>query len=207
MLAAALLLDLDRTLIDVESYVDYCAALEELRTAFPGDALGDTPETTGWGTCTKEVIARLVALAGTSDYPAAAALVAAHELEGAPAAQAMPGLEEFLDAIVGVPAAIVTLLGPEATQLVLRRHGVAVDAVVPRRPGLRPKPFPDQVEEGLRLVGAAGGDAVMIGDSATDLMAAHAAGVRFVGITNGRETTEFAGVETVATLLEAVSRL
>ncbi len=200
----ALLLDLDRTLIDVESYVDYCAAVADLRVRFPAAELGATPDTTGWGSCTKEAVARLVGLAGTPEYPAAAALVAQHELVGAPHATAMPGLGEFMDAVAGRPIAIVTLLGPEATELVLARHGVSVDAVVPRRPDLRPKPFPDQVAEGLRLIGVDGADAVMVGDSATDLQAAHACGVRFVGITNGRTTPEFGAVPTADTLIEAL---
>lgn len=199
----ALLLDLDRTLVDVETYVDYCAALRDLRVSFPDGGVGLTPETTGWGSCTKEVIARLVALAGEAGYPPAAALVAQRELEGAPGAQAMPGLAPFLEAIADRRTAVVTLLGPEATALVLDQHDIEVDAVVPRRPDLKPKPFRDQVDEALRLIDVEAADAVMIGDSATDLVAAESAGVRFIGITNGRDTPEFDTVET-AQNLEAV---
>lgn len=199
--STVLLLDLDRTLIDVETYVDYCAALDELRTAYPEGRRGVTPETTGWGSCTKEAIARLVGLAGSPQYADAAACVARHELAGAPDARPMPGLAAFLRAVADRPRAIVTLLGPEATELVLAAHDVAIDTVVPRRPDLRPKPFPDQVTEALRLLGADATDAVMIGDSATDLQAAQAAGVRFIGVTNGRATDEFGVTPAAESLL------
>ena len=205
--AGALLLDLDRTLVDVESAVDYCAALEELRSAFPNAAMGATPDTTGWGSCTKQVIALLVGLAGTPDYPPAAALVAAHELCGAPDSQPMPGLAGFLRAMQHRPKAIVTLLGPEATELVLDLHGIDVDVVVARRPDLKPKPFPDQVEEGLQRLGASADSATMVGDSATDLHAARAAGVDFIAVTNGRTTHEFDAVPVAGDLAEVARRL
>ncbi|HSF85742.1 MAG TPA: HAD hydrolase-like protein [Acidimicrobiia bacterium] len=203
----ALLLDLDRTLVDVESVVDYCRALDELEAAFPHASVAVTPPTTGWGSCTKAVIGILVGLAGTDQYPEAAGLVSRHEMAGAAAATAMPGLGTFLTAVRDVPKAIVTLLGPEATALVIERHGIEVDAVVPRLPHLKPKPFPDQVEEGLRRLGASAETATMIGDSATDLEAARAAGVAFLAVTNGRETDEFGDAPTVTNLAEVGPRL
>ena len=203
----AMLLDLDRTLVDVESHVDYCAALAELTASFPSAVLGDTPETTGWGTCTKAVIARLVGLAGAADYPAAAELVAGHELAGAPDSRPMPGLVDFMASIADRPTAIVTLLGPAATELVLELHDIRVETVVAREPELRPKPFPDQLEEGLRRLGASAGLATMVGDSATDLQAAQAAGVAFIAVTNGRETHEFGDAPMVIGLAEAGLRL
>ena len=116
--------------------------------------LGETPPTSGWGSCTKETIGRLVGLAGTDRYAAAAAMVSRHEVQGARNARPMPGLAAFLEAVADRPKAIVTLVGPEATALVLDAFGIVVDVVVPRRPDVRPKPFPDQLEEGLRLLGA-----------------------------------------------------
>jgi phosphoglycolate phosphatase len=200
----ALLLDLDRTLVDIESHVDYCAALADLHERFTLPKGRATPDTTGWGRCTIDVIRFLVALAGSPEYAAASGLVAEYELAGAAHAQPMPGLVEFLEAIAGVPRAVVTLCGPEATALVLAEQGIAADAVVPRRPDLRPKPYPDQAEAALAALGVARDEAVVIGDSAWDLEMARAAGVPFIGVTNGRETAEFAGVPTAADLAEAV---
>ncbi len=198
-----LLLDLDRTLVDVESHVDYCAALADLRSAFPHARPGVTPPTSGWGGCTKQVIGLLVGMAGTAEYPAAAALVAGYELAGAADSEPMAGLREFMDRIADVPKAIVTLVGPEATDLVLELHGIEVDAVVPRLPSLKPKPFPDQLEEGLQRLGASAETATMIGDSATDQQAAAAAGVAFLAVTNGRVTDEFGSAPTARDLTDA----
>jgi len=198
--AKALLLDLDRTLVDIESHVDYCAALADLHSGFLAPDGPVTPETTGWGRCTLDVIRFLVAMAGRPEYAEASALVAGYELDGAAHAVAMPGLAAFLDAIDGVPTAVVTLCGPEAAALVLAAHGIAAGVVVARRPDLLPKPHPDQAEAALAALGVAPGDAVVVGDSAWDLEMARAAGVRFVGVTNGRDTTEFAGVPTVCDL-------
>jgi phosphoglycolate phosphatase-like HAD superfamily hydrolase len=64
-------------------------------------------------------------------------------------------------------------------------------AVVGRRPGLRPKPAPDGLEAALAALRAPASTAVMVGDSEVDEAAASAAGVRFVGITNGRPTHAF----------------
>ncbi len=207
MTPRALLLDLDRTLVDVESHVDYCAALAALHDGFRLPEGRETPDTTGWGRCTVEVIRFLVALAGSDDYPAASALVAEFELAGAEQATAMPGLDEFLVAIGDVPRAIVTLCGPEATSLVLGGFGIAADVVVPRRPDLRPKPYPDQAEVALLGLGVAATDALVIGDSAWDLEMAQAAGVAFIGVTNGRETHEFRGVPAAADLAGVVAQL
>lgn len=203
----ALLLDLDRTLVDIESHVDYCAALADLHGRFTWPEGRETPDTTGWGRCTIDVIRFLVALADTPGYPAASGLVADYELAGAAHAIAMPGLADFLAAIEGVPRAVVTLCGPEATTSVLSEHGIAADVVVPRRPDLRPKPYRDQAEAALVVLGVVAEDAVVIGDSAWDLEMARAAGVPFIGVTNGRETTEFADVPTSSDLAGVVELL
>lgn len=203
----ALLLDLDRTLVDIESHVDYCAALADLHQRFTLPAGRATPDTTGWGRCTIDVIRFLVALTDTPEYPAASGLVAEYELAGAAHADAMPGLAGFLAAIGRVPRAVVTLCGPEATALVLAEHGIAADAVVPRRPDLRPKPYPDQAEAALAALGVEADEAVVIGDSAWDLEMARAAGVPFIGVTNGRETVEFGDVPTALDLTSVIGLL
>ena len=178
------MLDLDRTLVDVEGYVDYCGALEEL------SALGllkgaETPETY-WGRCTKRVMDALVALTGTPEWRAANEVVERYEVAGAVKSAPMPCLGEFLRWAAPYRKAVVTLLGPRGTQVVLSKHGIVVDAVVAREEGLRPKPYPDPVLKALRLLGAGPAEAVMIGDSEWDEASAASAGVRFIGITNGR---------------------
>lgn len=190
------LLDLDRTLVDVESHVDYAAAVRDLAAEGLLEAAPATIGDTSWGSATLQAMDALVALAGDERWAHASDLVARHELAGAAAATAMPGLESFLLGLDGRPTAVVTLLSEVATHHVLDAHGITVDVVVPRRPDLRPKPAPDQVVAALAELGRPAGDAVMVGDSERDEAAANAAGVRFVGLTNGRRGSRF-GVEAI----------
>ncbi len=60
-------------------------------------------------------------------------------------------------------------------------HG-CFDAVLGLRDVARPKPAPDMVEACLERLAASPGAAVYVGDSPTDLEAARAAGVAFVGV-------------------------
>ncbi|MGF1468615.1 MAG: HAD family hydrolase [Sandaracinaceae bacterium] len=182
-----LLLDLDKTLVDLEDHTDWCAAVAAVR-----DHLGSLPKPppmpeTGWGRCALEAMEILVALSGRPEWREASDLIEAHEVHGAEEARAMPGLERFLEATAGRPRAIVTLCGPRSTRRVAERFGIDVDAVIPRTPEHRIKPAPDQVLAALEALGAAPEDAVMVGDSSWDEGAARAAGVAFVALTNGRD--------------------
>ena len=199
----AVLLDLDRTLVDVETFVDYGAAVADLAAAGLLATAADVTADTSWGSATVQAMDALVARAGDDRWAEASDLVAAHELVGAAEARPMPGLDRFLAALAGRPLAVVTLLSAEATHRVLADAGITVDAVVPRRPDLRPKPAPDQVVAALEELGMAPADAVMVGDSERDEAAARTAGVAFVGLTNGRDDSHFAPPTTVVTDLVA----
>ncbi len=189
--ARVLLLDLDKTLVNVEDGIDYCGALAELRASLAG-AAADLPADTSWNRCTRPVIGLLGALAGRPEWSRASAIVERFEVAGVDRSTAMPGLDALLRAVDPARAAIVTLLGPAATEAAIRRHlPVAPAVVVARRPDLRPKPAPDQALEALRLLGATPDEAVMIGDSEVDEATARAAGVAFIGITNGRPDHRF----------------
>ena len=76
----ALLLDLDKTLVNVEDHTDYCAVLREL------EARGFSPRAAGpetyWGKCTKRVMDILISLEGGT-WSAANEIVERHELRGA----------------------------------------------------------------------------------------------------------------------------
>ncbi len=147
-----------------------------------------------------------MALAGRRElWTACSDAVERWELAGAPRSEPMPGLAAFLNAVRGTPVAIVTLVGPRACRSVLERHGIAVDAEVARAPDLRPKPSRDQVERALQALGVPAGEAVMVGDGAWDEAAARAAGVRFLGLRNGREDPGFDGSPVVEDL-EAAAR-
>jgi HAD superfamily hydrolase (TIGR01509 family) len=202
------LLDLDKTLVNVEDHVDYCAALEDARAAVGAAERVEVPET-HWSRCALEAMRLLVALAGDeARWQLASEVIEAHELAGAPASEPMPGLEAFLAALGDRPVAVVTLLGPRATRAILDRFGIRAEHVVARDPRLRIKPHPDQVEEALRLLVAQPGEAVMVGDSEWDEAAARAAGVPFLGLTLGRAGHGFGeGSVVVRDLAEAAGIL
>lgn len=200
------LLDLDRTLVDVESQVDYCAALDALHRAGASrpPALGPA---TSWGTCTREVVDLLVGATDRGHWQQMESLVVPYELEGAARAEAMPGLDQLRATLTDHRVAVVTLLSDAATRVTLERHGLAPDVVVARSFEIPAKPHPDQVVAALDALGVAPTETVMLGDSERDEAAAIGAGVPFVGITNGRTEHRFAGSTVVRDLYDAATLL
>lgn len=206
-LRTPLLLDLDKTLVNVEDAIDYCAALEDLRRLVP-EANELLAAETSWNRCTRAVIALLGALAGTRHWDAADRAVGARELAGAEHGVPMPGLADLVAVLDPERTAIVTLLGHDAAARTLERHVPRPPrVVVARRPDLRPKPQPDQALEALRELGCAAADAVMVGDSEVDEATARAAGVAFVGVSNGRDGHRFSPGTPVARDLHDVREL
>jgi len=114
----------------------------------------------------------------------------------------MPGLETLIEAVVNRPVAVVTLVGPRATEQALSTHRVPFATIVARRSDLRPKPAPDQLIEACRILEIPPSDVTMIGDSTWDMKAANAAGIGFIGITNHRPSEFGAEVRVAANLFE-----
>lgn len=203
----ALLLDLDRTLIDVQTYTDYQAALEEVTELMGGVSEIDVPAT-NWDSPTRACMQILVALSGHTRWEQVSSVIEGHELAALPEAIPMVGLPTLVQSLPReLPTAVVTLLGPTATDRVLAMHDVPFATRVPRRPDLTPKPAPDQLEAACRLLGVTPGDTVMVGDSTWDLRAAESAGVGFIGVTNHRQSEFPEDTELVADLGELVDRL
>lgn len=202
----ALLLDLDRTLIDVQTFTDYAAALDEV-----GRLLGEMPETdvpdTNWDAPTRACMQILVALAGDAGWERVSSVIESYELEAVSQAQPMPGLAKLVESLPpGLPTAVVTLLGPNSTDQVLEHHRVPIPTRVPRRPDLTPKPAPDQLLEACRLLHVDADETVMVGDSTWDLSAAKSAGVEFIGVTNHRRSEFPRSTPLVEDLAEFVDR-
>ncbi|MBE1875233.1 HAD family hydrolase [Myceligenerans pegani] len=130
------------------------------------------------------------------------------EAEAAAAARSepTPGVREMLKAAArrGQDVVIISNNAPEAIEVFLNRTDLAgyVELVIgrpPRRPDLM-KPNPFMVRGALTRVGIPAEDAVVVGDSATDMQAARAAGVPAVGFarTPGKVKTLFeAGADDV----------
>ena len=177
----AVLFDLDRTLIDLQTYTDYGAALEDTESMIGSWDDPPAPET-DWDAPTQRCMSILVALSGDPRWSEVSEAIAAHETAAVAASHTMPRLEEALVRVQGTPRAVVTLVAEAPARAVLARHGVDIPVLVPRRPDLRPKPAADQLLEACRLLGVAPSRTVMIGDSTWDAEAAASAGCGFVGV-------------------------
>lgn len=199
----AFLFDLDRTLVDCQSYTDYRAALADVEGMIGSWDDPPTPPT-GWSGETRRAMGILVALSGDPRWRAVSDAIDAHEREAIPRTVAMPGVHGALRLVGKRPAAVVTLLTDATARSVLDHHGIGIEIVVGRRRHLAMKPAPDQLIEATRQLGVEPYEVVMIGDSAWDASASEAAGCRFIGVTNGKPSEFQAGVEVAATVDEAV---
>ena len=180
----ALLFDLDRTLVDVQSVTDYSAARRDA-AAVAGDLVPRTVPGADWTPDTVASMALLVACAGDERWALVSAAIEAHERAAIPGSRAMPGLAEAWEDTAGIPRAVVTLLTEDVTRRVLAHHGIAEADRVPvigRDAARRPKPAPDGLLAACTSLGVPPVDAVMIGDSTWDLQAALEAGTGFVGV-------------------------
>jgi len=113
-------------------------------------------------------------------------LVVAGEVEATRTAWHTPDADGLIDVLSRrrTPMAVVTNNSPLAAEAYLDRAGLLHHfAVIEGRtadPG-RMKPDPDVVFRALRILGLGPEDAVMIGDTGTDVEAAEQAGVSFIG--------------------------
>lgn len=117
--------------------------------------------------------------------------------------------EKVLQQLVmsGHRLAVVTAADYDRTveYLSYRRIDHFFEVVTGLRPGLLPKPEPDLMLDALRQLDCAPSEAVTVGDMPTDLRAAEAAGVRFIGVSHGfgsRAELEAAGATIIIDSLE-----
>lgn len=202
-----LLLDLDRTLVDVQTFTAYEVVCQELDEVFGKIRLSEMPES-GWRSATHRAMAILFSLAGVeADWAHADEIVSRHELAAIDEATAMPHLAEFLEDTASAERAIVTLMGQEPAEETCRRFGIEIPVIVGRRADLVPKPAPDQLLAALDLLDSSARDALMVGDSPWDANAAVAAGTAFIGVTNGKPSVFTAETPVVDDLQATLGRL
>lgn len=178
---SAYIFDLDRTLVDLQSFTDYAAALRDLGE-FADPASGASVPDADWDAPTLSTMAILVALSGDPLWEPASRAVARHERAAIPRSTPMPGLQELDSALDGAPRAVVTLLPEDVAREVLGQHGVHIDIVVGRDPQIPAKPSGAGLLVAAERMGVSVEACVMIGDSSWDRAAAMDAGAAFVGV-------------------------
>lgn len=109
------------------------------------------------------------------------AILRRFEEEGVRRGRPAPGARELLDFLRerGVRCVLVTNNSRDSAAAVLRRMGISFELVFTREDGAL-KPEAEALLAPLRALGAGPGEAVLIGDSHHDLLAAAAAGIREV---------------------------
>jgi len=205
-----LLLDLDRTLVDLQSYTDYAAALADVEHLIGAWSDADVPDT-DWDRPTQACMAVLHSLLGDPRWYQVSAVIADHERAAIAQSVAMPTVTASVDVLRISPVAVVTLLPVDVATEVLIAHGIGVgpghpvDLVVGRDASIRPKPWPDGLLAACDRLGGATADATMIGDSSWDEEAARAAGIAFIGVPSSPAGFP-AGVAVAPTLEAALGR-
>lgn len=204
--ARVVLLDFDGPVCSV--YAGYPAAEVARRVRAELDLRGDPTETDPL------VVLREAASDSSREQAQRAdAVLQAAELDAVDTAAPTAGAADFLSACdsAGVPVAIVSNNSTAAIRRYLDRHELAdrIGAVI-GRPAGRPdlmKPSPHLIREALSALSAEPGDAVLIGDSTTDVEAAHAAGVPAVGYANKPGKTDRLAAARATALIEDMSSL
>jgi beta-phosphoglucomutase len=200
---AALLFDLDGTLID--SMPHHHTAWEEWhrRRALPFDADGFFAATAG--RTNAEIMRTLVPGATADDY-----LAMAHEKEAlyrdiaTHALELVPGFEALRAAARtrGHKLAICTASTPENMALAFKRFGLDahMDAVVSPADGLRGKPHPDIFLEAARRLGVAPADCVVFEDAPLGIEAARNAGMVAVALTTSLPAQDFMAYDNIVAI-------
>ena len=202
---SAVLFDLDRTLVDVQSFTDYARAWADLSRQ--GLTAGAEMPETSWDVPTLRCMGALAAWSGDERWQRVSRMIEKHESRAVHRSVLMPGVAEVLEAVADRPVTVVTLMGPTAARASLDHHDIPIARVVGRRVDLAPKPAPDQLLAACAEMGVEPGAALMVGDSTWDALAAEAAGVAFIGVTNGTESEFGSAVEVVPSLIELAELL
>ncbi|MEU5147549.1 HAD family hydrolase [Streptomyces yangpuensis] len=185
----AILFDFDGPVCDVFHGLPAPAIADELTVLL--SALAPALEAPARATDDPMEVHRLSHLGGSTALAAVEAALTAAEIRavqvaGDPTAGAVAALHAARDA--GQHVAIVSNNSAECIREYLSMHGLAVlvDEII-GRPQLRPdlmKPSPHPLLTAASTLGVAPSLTVLVGDSITDIEAAHAAGARSIGYAN-----------------------
>jgi phosphoglycolate phosphatase len=189
----AVLVDLDGTLLETAPDLALAANLMRAEYGLPELAVARVALFVGKG------IDRLVHRALTDDLhgelepqrfaPAKASFVRHYRVANGTRSHVFDQVPEALARLrgAGLRLACVTNKSSEFTQTLLQRTGLLarLDTAVAGDQVARGKPHPDVVVEACLRLGVAPGETILIGDSANDAQAAHAAGACSVLVETG----------------------
>ena len=116
--SSALLLDLDRTLIDLQSYTDYGAALDDVRRLVGSWQDVQVPDT-DWDRATVACMSVLHAFLDDPRWSDISDAIAVHERRAIPESHLMPTVADASPTLVACPTAVVTLLPADVAIAVL----------------------------------------------------------------------------------------
>ena len=138
-----------------------------------------------FGTSEGFILERMAGLSPL-DRARAEAILERHETAAAMAAEPMDGILPFLQWMEarGLRRGLVTRNSRKSVELVLRRLGLAFDAVVSREDA-PPKPAPEPVWLACRRMGLSPAELVFVGDFEFDMLAGRRASVRTVLLRSG----------------------
>ena len=122
-----------------------------------------------------------------------------------------PGIPELLSELQerGVRMAVVSNKFQEGAERLVRKFfpGIGFAAILGNRPGLPLKPSPEIVREALEKAGSGPEDALLVGDSPTDMRTAENGGIGSIAVSWGyrsREQLQAAGAERIADTPEQI---
>lgn len=118
-----------------------------------------------------------------------------------------PGMQELLAELsaAGIKMAVTSNKFQEGTERLIREFFPTVDfvAILGNRPGYPLKPSPEIVEEVLKAAGASRPDAILVGDSPTDMRTAANGGIDSIAVSWGyRTVAELSGNRIVHSVKE-----
>jgi phosphoglycolate phosphatase len=187
MVINAILCDLDGTLAD--SRQDITAAFEE---AWRGAIGGTVPNAAAIAQHIGKPLARMLADLGEKVPPSVYSAFLSIYRESyrnrdARMTSLYPGVIPTLQALSKSALSVVTTKEPEQARIVLRRLGLNGFFTHIQGPtdDLRAKPAPDTVLAALAVLHCVPSQALMVGDTTADMLAAKAAGARTCAVTYG----------------------
>jgi HAD superfamily hydrolase (TIGR01549 family) len=186
------LFDFDNTLARLEPVVDWPALRAEVRAILerahaPREIIEQVPpRSLSMYDAYRAHIERARAAAGARVLERISKLIEKYELAGVARAQPLDGAIDLLRAVaaLNLACAIVTSNSSVTVARWLERHRArdSSQSIIGRDSRLALKPSPAMLKRALQIAGLGARDAVFVGDSDADLIAARAARVRFIGI-------------------------